>query len=84
MNDWNRIFERRQYSSSSYANKQPLSGQSKKDIDPIDYQKEKIKKEDLDEEYLDGVTEFCNQFAGAYDSTFRHKLTQSVHVKQSL
>ncbi len=46
--------------------------------------KEKLNKEDLDEEYLDGVTEFGNQFTGSFDAAFRHKLPQPVHVKLSL
>jgi CheY-like chemotaxis protein len=46
--------------------------------------KEKLNKEDLDEEYLDGVKEFGNQFSGMIDSAFRRKLPKSVHVKTSL
>ncbi len=46
--------------------------------------KEKLNKEDLDEEYLDGVKEFGNQFKGTLETAFRHKLPQPVHAKLSL
>ncbi|ODS34209.1 MAG: twitching motility two-component system response regulator [Candidatus Scalindua rubra] len=46
--------------------------------------KEKIEKEDLDEEYTDGIQEFGNQLSGMIDATFRAKLPKSVHVKLSL
>ncbi len=46
--------------------------------------KEKLNKEDLDEEYLDGVKEFGNQFSGVLDAAFRHKLPKPVHIKLSL
>ncbi len=46
--------------------------------------KGKIKKEELDEEYIDGLKEFGNQYSGVIDSVFRNKLPKSVHVKLSL
>jgi CheY-like chemotaxis protein len=45
--------------------------------------KEKLNKEDLDEEYLDGIKEFGNQFSGIIDAVFRHKLPKPVHAKIS-
>ncbi len=45
--------------------------------------KEKIKKEDLDADCTDGVTEFSGQFSGMIDSVFRNKLPKPVHVKLS-
>jgi CheY-like chemotaxis protein len=45
--------------------------------------KEKLNKEDLDEEYLDGLNEFGNQFTGIVDTAFRHKLPKPVHTKLS-
>ncbi|MFQ5962936.1 MAG: PleD family two-component system response regulator [Candidatus Scalinduaceae bacterium] len=46
--------------------------------------KEKIKKEELDEDYTDGFKEFGNQFSGIIDNVFRNKLPKPVHVKLSL
>ena len=45
---------------------------------------EKLNKEDLDEEYLDGAKEFGNQFSGVIDAAFRHKLPNPVHTKLTL
>ncbi len=46
--------------------------------------KEKLDKEDLDEEYLDGAKEFSNQFSGIIDAAFRQKLPKPVHTKLTL
>ena len=45
--------------------------------------KEELKKEVLEGESLDGANEFGNQFSGALDAAFRHKLPKSVHAKLS-
>ena len=45
--------------------------------------KEKIEKEDLDDDCFDGLKEFGNQFTGIIDNVFRNKLPKSVHLKLS-
>lgn len=46
--------------------------------------KEKIKDENLDADYTDGLNEFGNQFNGMVDSVLRSKLPKPVHNKLSL
>lgn len=45
--------------------------------------KEKIEKEELDEDCTDGLKEFGNQFTGIIDNVFRNKLSKPVHIKLS-
>ncbi|GJQ58728.1 MAG: response regulator [Candidatus Scalindua sp. AMX11] len=45
--------------------------------------KEKIEKEELDEDCTDGLKEFGNQFTGIIDNVFRNKLPKPVHIKLS-
>ncbi|MCP5006964.1 MAG: response regulator [Planctomycetes bacterium] len=42
--------------------------------------KEKIEKEELDEDCTDGLKEFGNQFTGVLDNVFRKKLPNPVHI----
>lgn len=46
--------------------------------------KEEMKKESLSEDYVDGLTEFGNQFCGLIATAFRHKLPKPVNVKFSM
>ncbi|MDR4505491.1 MAG: response regulator [Candidatus Scalindua sp.] len=45
--------------------------------------KEKIEKEEIDEDCTDGLKEFGNQFTGIIDNVFRNKLPKPVHIKLS-